>query len=38
MRFIYGTRFAATQLARSMAHMAASRVFAAGGFATHETA
>lgn len=37
MRFIYGARFAATQLARSMSHMAASRMFA-GGFATQETA
>jgi len=37
MRFIYGTRFAAAQVARSLSRLVTARSFA-GGFITHETA
>lgn len=37
MRFIYGTRFAATRISRAMSRLGAGREFA-GNFTTHETA
>ncbi len=37
MRFIYGARFAARQIARSLSHLVVGRAFG-GSFTTHETA
>lgn len=37
MRFIYGARFAAAQITRSLSRLIVSHAFA-GGFITHETA